>query len=317
VTDRSWLPLLRRYGSVVVLALVVVVASVAFDTFATFDNFRNIAIQSSFPAIVALGMTFVIISGGIDLSVGSVFALGGVVAAYGSRWGTVPALGLSLGIAGVFGLINGLLIARTRLAPFIVTLATLLAGRGLLLSITEEGSHTYLVPRDSFFTLLGQGSIFGIGFPVWLTLFLFAVAGIVLHHTGFGQCTFAVGGSEEAANLMGLPVVRTKIGVYLLSGLLAGLAGALNAARLSSGVTILGVGLELDAISAVVIGGTLLAGGSGHATGTLAGVLLLGVIQNSINQIGTLNSSYQAVISGLFLVVVITVQTALGERRTR
>jgi len=317
VTNRPWLPLVRRYGSVVVLALVVVVASFTFGTFASFDNFRNIAIQSSFPAIVALGMTFVIISGGIDLSVGSVFALGGVVAAYGSRWGTGAALGLALGISGLFGLINGLLIARTRLAPFIVTLATLLAGRGLLLSITEEGSHTYLVPRDSFFTVLGQGSIFGIGFPVWLTVVLFLVAGVVLHRTGFGQSTFAIGGSEEAANLMGLPVLRTKVGIYLSSALLAGLSGALNAARLSSGVTILGVGLELDAISAVVMGGTLLTGGSGHATGTLAGVLLLGVIQNLINQIGTLNSSYQAVISGLFLVVVVTVQTVLGERRTR
>ena len=317
MTNRPWLPLVRRYGSVVVLALVVVVASFTFGTFASFDNFRNIAIQSSFPAIVALGMTFVIISGGIDLSVGSVFALGGVVAAYGSRWGTGAALGLALGISGLFGLINGLLIARTRLAPFIVTLATLLAGRGLLLSITEEGSHTYLVPRDSFFTVLGQGSIFGIGFPVWLTVVLFLVAGVVLHRTGFGQSTFAIGGSEEAANLMGLPVLRTKVGIYLSSALLAGLSGALNAARLSSGVTILGVGLELDAISAVVMGGTLLTGGSGHATGTLAGVLLLGVIQNLINQIGTLNSSYQAVISGLFLVVVVTVQTVLGERRTR
>ncbi len=317
----KWAALLRnhgrRHGSLVVLLLVVVAASLTFDTFASADNFRNIAIQSSFPAIVSLGMTFVIISGGIDLSVGSVFALGGVVAAYASQWGTAAALGAALAVSGAFGLVNGLLIARTRLAPFIVTLATLLAGRGLLLSITDEGAHTYLVPRGSFFAVLGQGSFLGLGLPVWLTLGLYLIAGVVLHRTGFGQCTFAIGGSEEAANLMGLPVARTKIGVYLASGLLAGLAGALNAARLSSGVTILGVGLELDAISAVVMGGTLLTGGSGHASGTLAGVLLLGVIQNSINQIGTLNSSYQAVISGVFLVVVVTVQTLLAERRTK
>lgn len=148
-----------------------------------------------------------------------------------------------------------------------------------------------------------------------IALALFGVGGLVLQRTSFGQGLFAVGGSSDAATLMGLPVARTKVLVYTLSGLLAGLAGALNAARLTSGVTILGVGMELDAISAVVIGGTLLIGGAGSVSGTLWGVLLLAVIQNLINQIGSLNSSYQSVVSGGFLVVVVVAQRYLARGR--
>lgn len=199
--------------------------------------------------------------------------------------------------------------------PFIVTLATLLAARGLLLAVTDEGATTYLVPKGSAFAGLGQGSVWGFGHPVLIALVLFGAGGLLLQRTSFGQTLFAVGGSSDAATLMGLPVARTKLLVYTLSGLLAGLAGALNAARLSSGVTIVGVGMELDAISAVVIGGTLLAGGAGSISGTLWGVLLLAVIQNLINQIGSLNSSYQSVVSGGFLIVVVVAQRCLARGR--
>ncbi|GII23605.1 ABC transporter permease [Planosporangium mesophilum] len=305
--------LVQRHGALAVLLLGAAVATGAFPSFGTLDNTHNIAIQSSFLAIVALGMTFVIISGGIDLSVGSVFALGGVLAAYASRWGLLPALLLPLAVCGLIGAVNGVLVARTRMPAFIVTLAGLLGARGLLLAITHEGSDTFLVPKGSAFATLGQGTLVGFGYPVYIALAVFGLGGLVLRRTRTGQSLFAVGGSEDAASLMGLPVARIKITVYLLSGLLAGLAGALNAARLSSGVTILGVGLELDAIAAVVIGGTLLVGGAGTLSGTLCGVLLLGVIQNVINQIGSLNSSYQSVVSGAFLIVVVVAQTYLGR----
>jgi ribose transport system permease protein len=258
-------------------------------------------------------MTFVIITGGIDLSVGSVFALGGVLAAYGVRWGSFAALLLPLVVCGAFGLVQGLLIARVRLAPFIVTLAGLLGARGLLLSISNEGATTYLIPHGSLLARFGQGSVLGLGYPVYLTLVLFAAGAVLLQRTRFGQCVYAIGGGEDAAQLMGVPVTRTKVLVYVMSGLLAGLAGALNAARLSSGVTILGTGMELDVIAAVVIGGTLLTGGAGSVSGTIAGVLLLGVIQNLINQIGDLSSSYQQVVSGGFLAVVVVVQTYLSR----
>lgn len=307
--------LAQRHGALVALVVLAAVASLSFDSFATGDNLGNIAISSSFLATVALGMTFVIVSGGIDLSVGSVFVLGGVLAAWGSQYGTVVALLLPLAVCAAIGLVNGLLVARTGLAPFIVTLASMLAARGLMLAITDEGADTFLVDPDSVFASLGQGKLLGIGTPVWITAVLFVGGAVLLRSTQFGQRVYAVGGNEQAAALMGAPVARTKISVYTLSGLLAGLAGALNAAYLASGVTILGYGMELDAIAAVVIGGTLLTGGLGYVSGSLVGVLLLKVIQNVINQIGSLDSAYQQVVSGAFLVLVVVAQTWLARRR--
>ncbi|MGW3340657.1 ABC transporter permease [Streptomyces sp. NPDC001009] len=307
--------LAQRHGALVALVVLAAVASFSFDSFATGDNLGNIAVSSSFLATVALGMTFVIVSGGIDLSVGSVFVLGGVLAAWGSQYGTVVALLLPLVVCAAIGLVNGLLVARTGLAPFIVTLASMLAARGLMLAITDEGADTFLVDPDSVFASLGQGKLLGIGTPVWITAVLFLGGAVLLRSTRFGQRVYAVGGNEQAAALMGAPVARTKISVYTLSGLLAGLAGALNAAYLASGVTILGYGMELDAIAAVVIGGTLLTGGLGYVSGSLVGVLLLKVIQNVINQIGSLDSAYQQVVSGAFLVLVVVAQTWLARRR--
>ncbi|MEU2896440.1 ABC transporter permease [Streptomyces sp. NPDC001273] len=307
--------LVQQHGALAVLLVVSLVASFSFDSFATGDNISNMATSSAFLAIVALGMTFVIITGGIDLSVGSLFALGGVLAAWGSRHGALVALLLPLVVCGAVGVVNGLLVARSRLAPFIVTLAAMLGARGLMLALTDEGANTYLIGKGSFLAELGQGSTLGLGNPVWITLALFVAGAVVLRRTRFGQHVYAVGGNEDAAALMGAPVARTKILVYTLSGVTAGLAGALNAAWLASGVTILGNGMELEAIAAVVIGGTLLTGGLGYVSGALAGVLLLKVIQNVINQIGSLDSSYQQVVSGAFLAVVVVAQTWLGRRR--
>ncbi|WP_431038861.1 ABC transporter permease [Streptomyces sp. P6-2-1] len=309
--------LAQQHGALLTLVVAVVVASLCFDTFLTGDNLESMALSSSFLAVVALGMTFVIVTGGIDLSVGSLFALGGVLAAWGSRYGTAVALLLPLAVCGLIGLVNGLLIARARLAPFIVTLASMLGARGLLLAVTDEGANTYLVDKSTWFTHLGQSKLLGIGVPVWITVALFLLGGVVLRRSRFGQYVYAVGGNEDAAALMGVPVARTKTYVYTLCGLCAGLAGALNAAWLVSGVTILGNGMELDAISAVVIGGTLLSGGSGFLSGSLVGVLLLKVIQNIINQIGSLDSAYQQVVSGAFLAVVVIAQTWLARRRRR
>ncbi|MDT8915884.1 ABC transporter permease [Amycolatopsis sp. PS_44_ISF1] len=305
----------QRQGAAVVLVLGIVAAWFAFPRFGSADNLRDLALQGSFLAVIALGMTFVIISGGIDLSVGSVYALGGVLAAYGSRYGLFVAIVLPLVVCALIGLVNGLLIARTKMAPFIVTLASLLFARGLLLALTSEGATTYKVPDGSAFLWLGQGTIFGVGVPVYLALVLFAIGGVVLRRTRFGQSVFALGGAEQSALLMGLPVARTKITLYTLSGTLAGLAGVLTAAYLQSGVTVLGVGTELDAISVVVIGGTLLTGGAGTILGTLVGVLLRILIQNVINQVGTIDSNYQTVVSGAFLLIVVVIQRLLARSR--
>ncbi|WAL62992.1 ABC transporter permease [Amycolatopsis cynarae] len=307
--------LLQRQGAAVVLVLGAVVAWLSFPHFGSADNLRDLALQSSFLAIIALGMTFVIISGGIDLSVGSVYALGGVLAAYGSQYGTIVAIVLPLAVCSLIGLVNGLLIARTGMAPFIVTLATLLFARGLLLAITGEGADTYRVEGGSPFLQLGQGKLLGIGVPVYLALVLFGLGSVLLRRTAFGHSVFAIGGAEQSALLMGLPVARTKIKLYVLSAALASFAGVLTAAYLRSGVTVIGVGTELDAISVVVIGGTLLVGGAGTIAGTLVGVLLRTLIQNVINQIGTLDANYQTVVSGAFLLVVVVIQRLLARTR--
>ena len=304
--------ILQGYGAAIVLVILLAVGAASFPTFFTPGNFTNIATQSSFPLIVAVGMTFVILTGGIDLSVGSVFALGGVLAGYGSDLGVLGALLLPLVVCGVIGLLQGLLVAYAKMAPFIVTLAGLLAVRGLVLAITAGGSTTPLV-KDPAFTAIGQGGVFGIHLTVVIAVVAVIVGSVVLTRTRAGQAIFAVGGSESASTFMGLPVARVKLSVYIVSGLCAGLAGALNAGYSSSGVPTVGVGLELSAISAVVIGGTLLVGGRGSLVGTLAGVLLLSVIQNMINQVGSLSSSVQSIVSGVFLAIVVIIQTVLSR----
>ncbi|TPW72928.1 ABC transporter permease [Schumannella sp. 10F1B-5-1] len=304
----------QSFGAPIVLAIVVIVAAFSFPTFFTVTNLTNILLQSSFLLIVAIGMTFVIVTGGIDLSVGSVFALGGVLAAYASQWGWVAALVVPLVVGAVIGVIQGALVAWGGMAPFIVTLAGLLAVRGIVLAITNGGSTTPLI-TDPVLKGIGQGGFASIEWPVVIGLVLLVVGIVLLTRSRTGQGVIAVGGSENASTLMGLPVARVKLSVYVLSGLTASLAGALNAAYTSSGVPVVGVGLELSAISAVVIGGTLLTGGKGSLVGTLAGVLLLGVIQNVINQVGSLTSSVQSIVSGGFLAVVVIIQTVLSRQQ--
>ena len=302
---------LQRQGALVVLVILLTLGGLLFRTFLTAYTLGNLAVQASFLAMIALGMTLVIISGGIDLSVGSVYALSGVLAAYGAtKWGVAGALILPLLVSAVIGLVQGTLIARLRMAPFIVTLCGLLFARGLLQLITSEGSTTYLVPAGSAFRGLGDGTVL-----VALAVVAYLVGGVVLQRTPFGMRLFAVGANEDAASLMGLPVARTKISVYVVSGLLAGCAGVMSAAQLGSGVTVIGVGLELNAIAAVVIGGTMLTGGSGAVSGTLAGVALLFVIQELINQLGRFNSNMQNVVSGAVLVIVVVIQTLLSRAR--
>jgi len=308
----------RRGAAMTVLIVVILAGGVLFgDSFLSTRNLLNIALGSSFLAIVAVGMTFVIVSGGIDLSVGSVVALAAVLTAFGSQRGSVVAIVLPLAVCALVGLINGLLIGRARMAPFIITLATLLFARGLAFAASDNGNVTYLIEPGMAVARLGQARVAGVGVPLLIALAVFAVGIVVLNRTAFGQAVIAIGGSQEAAEQMGIRVGRIKIALYTLSGLLAGLAGMLVAARSSSGLSTIGSGLELEAIAAVVIGGTLLTGGRGSLIGTLAGVMLLGAIQNLINQVGTLATSWQQVVSGGFLVVVVVAQTALLRRARR
>ena len=294
------------------------VGAVAFgSTFLSARNFASMAVASSFLLIISVGMTFVIISGGIDLSVGSMLALGAVLMAYSARWGSGPAILIPLAVCTAIGLIQGLLIGKGRMPPFIVTLAGLLFARGLAFKVSDDGNTTHLIPEGEWVVALGQSTFLGVGLPAWIALAVLLLGMVLLNRTRFGYSTYAIGGSEEAALLMGVRVVRVKIVLYTLMGFLCGVAGLLVAARSSSGLSTIGAGLELEAIAAVVIGGTLLTGGSGGLTGTLAGVLLLGVIENLINQVGTLSYYHQLVVSGAFLIIVVSAQSLFAKRELR
>jgi len=303
---------LQRRGAIAVLILVVAVSALVFDNFLTEQNLENIVLQGAFLGMIVVGMTFVIISGGIDLSVGSMLGLGGVLAALTVETFWPLALILPPLVCGLIGLGNGLLIAKARMAPFIVTLAGLLGIRGLALALANE--KPIGIDGGSPFAWFGQGQILGVAVPIIFVVVAFVVGGVVLARTGYGRVIFAVGGSEESARLMGLPVDRTKVIAYAVSGALAGLSGALLAARLSAGDPNAGLAWELDAISAVVVGGTLLTGGAGSMSGSLAGVLLLSILQNLINQVGTLGSYAQQLVSGVFLIIVVVAQAYLTRK---
>jgi len=309
-----WIRRAERRGPLAVLVLVCAAATIASPSFASWSDVSTILSGNAFVWLLALGMTFVITTGGIDLSVGSLYALGGVLAARGATSSPWLAIVLPLVVCAAWGTLQGLLIAYARMAPFIVTLAGLLGARGLLQAITDQGSTTYLVPQNSWFLNLGAGT----WVPVGIVAVLFAAGWVLMERTAFGASLTAIGGNENSAILLGLPVARAKVLVYLLSGTLAGAAGALGGARLGSGVTTVGVGYELTAIASVVIGGTLLTGGYGTVGGTVCGVLLLAVIHQLIDQyLSQYGSAMTDAVNGGFLAVVVLAQAILERSRRR
>src|ERR687886_2410831 len=247
---------IQRRGALVVLIAVVIVAALTLDAFFTAANIENILLHASFLGLIAVGMTFVIITGGVDLSVGSLVALGGVLAGLTVGGGWPLALIIPVLACGIIGFVNGLLIAKARLPFFIVTLAGLLGFRGLALVLS--GAQTIPIPGPPAFVWFGQGEILGLDVPIIIMLVAFAVGALVLNRTRYGEAIFAVGGSEEAARLSGGQVDRVKIIAYTLSGALSGFAGALVAAWLSAGQPFVGQGWGLYAIASVVLGGALL-----------------------------------------------------------
>ena len=306
--------LLRRSGALIALVVACIVGVARYEAFLTVENLSNVLRQNSMLGFVALGMTFVILSGGIDLSVGALLAVAGVVAAMLSSQGAFIAIVGGIGAATLLGVVNGLLITKARIQPFIVTLAMLIAARGAALAATAEQSVS-VVPGASGLIWMGRGTIGPVAVPIALLVVAYVVGALMLRYTRFGRYVYAIGDSEDAARLMGLRVDRVVIGTYALSGLLAGLAGVVLAGRLGAGQPVAGIGWELDAIAAVVVGGTLLTGGQGGAGATLIGVLLLGVIFNLFNLEGTISPWWQWVLRGGFLLGVVIVQSKLqGEK---
>ena len=292
-------------ASVLLLLAMVTFGSVMYTGFFSAQVFLNLLIDNAFLLVVAVGMTFVILTGGIDLSVGSVVALTTMVSAAlveTRRWPPVVVIPLVLAGGAVFGTLQGWLIQRFRLQPFIVTLAGMFIARGLCyvisidsISITEPTFTAIAQTRIPLFggTALSVGSV--------IALATFAIAVFVAHGTAFGRNVYAIGGNAHSALLMGLPVARTVVGVYALSGFCAALGGVLFTFYMLSGYGLHAQGLELDAIASVVIGGTLLAGGVGLVAGTLCGVLMLGLIQTLITFDGTLSAWWTRIVIGALL----------------
>lgn len=299
--------LLSRSGPLGGLILLCVFMWALSPFFLTVNNLFNVGTQIAVIAILAFGQTFVIVSGGIDLSVGSVLGLAGVVFGWATAVAGLPlpvALTLGAGAGAAAGLVNGLLITLANLPPFIATLAMLSVARGLALVIS--GGQP-LNPIPGVIRTLGSGDLFGfVPLPVIVMLIMGMITFFVLRSTYAGRCMYAIGGNEEAARLSGIDVSRQKIYVYILSGLFAGIAGILLTARLASAQPQAGFTFELDAIAAVVIGGASLSGGVGGASGTLIGALILGVLRNGLNLLNVSAFWQQVVIGAVIALAVMT-----------
>lgn len=308
---------LEKQGAIVALVLLVAFGALRYEGFLGSYNTTEFLRYNSMFGLIALGMSFVIMTGGIDLSVGAVVALGSVLAALTSPYGLFVAPLVSI-LGGVLvGLFNGWVIIRLGIPPFITTLATLLACRGLALIFAKNASIG--VDAGSGFVRIGQDAL-NMPIPVIVMVVAYIVGSITLNYTRFGRYVLAVGGNEEAARLMGLPVDGVKVTVYALNGGLAGLAGVILASLTFTGLPTEGVGWELSAIAAVVVGGTLLTGGMGSVGTTLVGVILLGLIFNILNfengyGLFSLSAYWQSVIRGAFLLVVVILQNRLIRKR--
>lgn len=288
------------YSLYILLLVLIIVVSVLNTNFLSAQNIKNIFQQVSINGILAVGMTFVIITGGIDLSVGSLLGFSGVIAASLVSGGGNPLLAVLAGIAAglVFGVVNGVLVSYAKIVPFIVTLGMLSIARGFT-NVYTHGSP--IIKLNKAFTALGQSSFLGIGLPVWIFVCMLLVGYVLLHTTKLGRYTLAVGGNESAAKTSGINTAKIKMFAYTFTGFCCGLAGILMTAKTNAGAPNAGAGYELDAIAAAIIGGTSPSGGKGSIFGTLLGVLIFGIIQNALD-ILNVSSYIQQVIKGLIII---------------
>ncbi len=303
--DSAQSNIIRKMGPLLGLVLLSGAMALLSDRFLDVNNLLNVARQVSINAIISVGMTMVILTGGIDLSVGSTVALAGSVTAglltAGQGMSTAILAGLLIGV--VLGCFNGLLITRANVPPFIATLGTMTAARGFTLVYTDGRPITGM---DDAFRFLGGGYIAGIPVPVVLMVIVFAAAYVVLRQTKFGRYVYAIGGNEEAARLSGIHTKKILLSVYSIAGLLAGFSGIIMASRLNSAQPTAGVSFELDAIAAVVLGGTSLSGGMGTIGGTLIGALIIGILDNGLNLLNV-SSFYQQVAKGAVILLAVIV----------
>ncbi|WNS79246.1 ABC transporter permease [Domibacillus sp. DTU_2020_1001157_1_SI_ALB_TIR_016] len=301
----------NRLGMVMILILLCVVLTFTAPNFLDANNMLNVLKQTSIIAVLAAGMTIVILTGGIDLSVGSTVALSGVVSVMASAAGINPLLAMLSGVAVGYGVgfINGFLTAKAKLPAFIVTLGSFTYVRGLAYVIS--GGYPIVLQNETF-KFIGGGSILGIPTPIYIMTFVYVVMFFVLKYTMFGRHIYAIGGNEEAARLTGIKVEKSLINVYSISGLLAGLGGVVLAGRLYSGQPTAGQMYELDAIAAVILGGTSLTGGRGRIQGTIIGVLIMAVISNGLTLMNV-DYYWQLVVKGGVIVAAVLLDRLRGS----
>jgi len=301
------LDVLNKYKSIILLVVLSGIIAAINPRFLTVSNFLNILRQTSVNAIIAAGMTFVILTGGIDLSVGSILAIVGAVAASLIASGVSWFLVILIAILGgaLLGLVNGYIITKGRVQPFIATLATMTLLRGATLVYTDGKpiSIGYAAGAASF-AGFGTGYFLGIPIPIHLSVIVFILAFYMLRQTRFGRYVYALGGNEEATALSGINTKKIKAYVYGISGMLAALAGIIITARLSSAQPQAGSGYELDAIAAVVLGGTSLSGGVGGIFGTIIGALIIGILNNGLNLMNV-SSYYQLLVKGVVILIAV------------
>lgn len=289
------------------LILFSIIISLLTDRFMTFSNILNVFRQTSINAIIAAGMTFVILTGGIDLSVGSVFAFTGAIGAFliANNTNTFLTVIVILSVGLIIGLFNGIVISKGKVQPFIATLATMTLARGATLVFTQgKPINTGTTQSAESFAKIGTGYLFSIPIPIYIMIIVFVIAFYILKNTRLGRYIYALGGNEDATLLSGINVDKIKIYVYMISGLLASLAGLILTSRLSSAQPTAGSGYELDAIAAVVLGGTSLAGGYGNILSTIIGALIIGILNNALNLMDV-SSYYQLMIKGLVILIAV------------
>ena len=306
-------PALRQGSVLLILLAMVGFFAVLSDRFLTVSNLLNVAVQTSILIIVAIGMTYALLSAGLDLSVGSVMALCGALAAglaVRHGWGTYPAIAAALFAGSAIGLANGLMVVVGDIPPFVATLAMLGIGRGFTLVYTQGRPIAGL---DESFRFWGTGRLLGLPVPVIVMLVMVAITTWVLNQTRFGLHLRAIGGNEETARLAGISVARDKLIVYVISGFMAALGGVLLTARLWSAQPTAGIGFELDAIAAPVLGGTSLFGGTGGVPGTVVGAFIMGTLSNGLNLLDV-PSYYQQVIKGMVFILAVLIDVYTKRR---
>lgn len=306
MTKEKMLNYYHKLGPLIGLIVLIVVVSSINNVFLSTGNLLNLLRQVSVNGLIAFGMTFIILLGGIDLSVGAILGYSSAIMASLVVAGQPPLVAIlaCVLVGALLGTVNGLLVAYGKIAPFIATLATMTIFRGFTLIFTNGNPISGISSGGNLFHFIGRETVLGVPFPILIFAVIFILLFVLLHKTAFGRKVYAIGGNEKAAHIVGIHIAKVKILVFGLSGVMSAISGIIITSRLGSAQPNAGISYELDAIAAVVLGGTSLSGGRGRLFGTLVGVLIIGVLNNGLNILGV-SSFYQEVAKGVVILIAV------------